>query len=146
MIAGFERAILTDPGVLGTVGLVRDSRLPGVPAWTASAAATYHHAFNDVEGSIGVDGSYTGVSTSLVNASGGLIATRAAYALVNVQAALARGPSTLSLAIHNVGNRHPNLGDVGYNGYAQTSAQGVVLPQVMTLAPLTVALQARRQF
>jgi hypothetical protein len=43
-------------------------------------------------------------------------------------------------------NAKPNLGDVGYLGYAQYDAAGTVIPQVATLQPLTVIAQYKWHF
>ena len=42
----------------------------------------------------------------------------------------------LSLNFHNLDQRQPNLGDIGYIGYAQFNAAGTVEPQVATLQPI----------
>jgi hypothetical protein len=57
-----------------------------------------------------------------------------------------RGQNELSINLHNVFNAKPNLGDIGYIGYAQLNAVGGVIPQVATLQPLTATLQYTRSF
>jgi iron complex outermembrane receptor protein len=47
--------------------------------------------------------------------------------------------------VHNLTNAKPNLGDIGYIGYAQYNSTGVI-PQVATLQPLTVILQYKYNF
>jgi len=47
----------------------------------------------------------------------------------------------MSLNIHNLTNAKPNLGDIGYVGYAQYNSAGTIVPQVATLQPLTVLLR-----
>jgi iron complex outermembrane recepter protein len=54
--------------------------------------------------------------------------------------------SEVSLNVHNLTNAKPNLGDIGYVGYAQFNAAGTVIPQVATLQPLTVILQYKQSF
>jgi hypothetical protein len=54
--------------------------------------------------------------------------------------------SEVSLNFHNLTNAKPNLGDIGYVGYAQYNAAGSVIPQVATLQPLTVILQYKQSF
>jgi hypothetical protein len=49
----------------------------------------------------------------------------------------------LSVNVRNLTNAKPNLGDVGYVGYAQYNSAGTIIPQVATLRPLTVILQYR---
>lgn len=50
--------------------------------------------------------------------------------------------------MHNLTNAKPNLGDIGYVGYAQYQnyAAGTIIPQVATLQPLTVILQYKQSF
>jgi len=52
----------------------------------------------------------------------------------------------LSLNFHNLTNAKPNLGDIGYIGYAQFNPAGIVEPQVATLQPSTVLLQYKNNF
>jgi len=53
----------------------------------------------------------------------------------------------LSLNFHNLTNAKPNLGDIGYVGYAQYEPDRTTpIPQVATLQPLTVLLQYRNNF
>ena len=72
--------------------------------------------------------------------------TRAGFSLVNLRFGVDRGDTEFSLNIHNVFNAKPNLGDIGYIGYAQLNAAGGVIPQVATLQPLTVLLQVSKAF
>ncbi|MBV8496507.1 MAG: hypothetical protein JO361_06985, partial [Gammaproteobacteria bacterium] len=62
-----------------------------------------------------------------------------------------RGPNELSLNVHNLFNAKPNLGDIGYVGYAQfNTASGAFppppIPQAATLQPLTTTLQYTHSF
>jgi iron complex outermembrane receptor protein len=50
----------------------------------------------------------------------------------------------VSLNARNLTNAKPNLGDIGYVGYAQFDSSGRLIPQVATLQPLTVMLQYRK--
>jgi hypothetical protein len=55
-----------------------------------------------------------------------------------------RGSTETSINIRNLTNAKPNLGDIGYVGYAQYNAGGEIIPQVATLPPLTVMLQFQK--
>ncbi len=95
---------------------------------------------------VSADYSYTGDSVSLLNSGGGAFATRPSYSLVNLRLAVVHDDTQVSLNVRNATNAKPNLGDIGYNGYAQYDSQGVVLPMVATLPPLTVMLQYQKNF
>ncbi len=83
---------------------------------------------------------------SLLNSGGlGAFATRPSYSLVDLRFGIKRSDTEISLNIRNLTNAKPNLGDIGYDGYAQFNAQGSVIPQVATLQPLTVLLQYRKE-
>jgi iron complex outermembrane recepter protein len=139
---GYEKTNITDPGYLADAGVPAGSRISGVPAFTASAGAVYTQALSaSTEGFVSADYSYTGNSISLLVGGGGAEPTRAGYSLVNMRFGVDHGLSELALNIHNVFNAKPNLGDIGYVGYAQLNATGGVIPQVATLQPLTVTLQ-----
>ena len=119
---GYEDTKITQPGALGIVGLQVDSRILGTPAWTASVGAVYTRAITgDIEGFVSADYSYTGNSVSLLNGGGGAEATRPGFSLVNLRFGVDRRNSELSLNIHNLSNAKPNLGDIGYLGYANTT-------------------------
>jgi hypothetical protein len=92
------------------------------------------------------DYSYTGNSVALLNSGGGAESTRPAYSLANLRLGIDHEKTELSLNIHNLTNAKPNLGDIGYVGYAQFNAAGTVIPQVATLQPLTVILQYKQGF
>ena len=152
---GYESTAITDPGALGLVGVVPDSRISGVPAWTATAGAVYRHALvGSVDGFVAADYSFTGNSISLLNGGAGATATRPSYSLADLRFGVDRGNSELSLNIHNLTNSKPNLGDIGYVGYAQfqspvfpvtTYPPGTVTPQVATLQPFTITLEFKQQ-
>ena len=145
--AGYEKTDITDPGALGIVGITAGSRILGVPAWTASLGGVYTRPIGSaLDGVISADYSYTGDSVSLLNSGGGAYATRPSYSLVNLKFALEHADTQVSLNVRNVTNAKPNLGDIGYNGYAQYNSQGVVMPMVATLPPLTVILQYQKNF
>ena len=59
---------------------------------------------------------------------------------------VARGLDEISLNVHNLTNAKPNLGDIGYVGYAQYDTTGTIIPQVATLQPLTVLVQYKHNF
>jgi outer membrane receptor protein involved in Fe transport len=145
--AGYEKTDITDPGALGIVGITAGSRILGVPAWTASLGAVYTRPIaSGLDGIVSADYSYTGDSVSLLNSGGGAFATRPSYSLVNLKFAVEHADTQVSLNIRNVTNAKPNLGDIGYNGYAQYNSEGVVMPMVATLPPLTVILQYQKNF
>jgi outer membrane receptor protein involved in Fe transport len=145
--ANYEDTALTDPGALGLVGLKSGSRILGVPAWQLSLGGVYTREITDVlTGFVSADYSFTGNSLSLLNGGSGLEGTRPSYSLVDMKIGADWGKSELSLNIHNLTNEKPNLGDIGYIGYAQFNRAGTVIPQVATLQPLTVTLQYKWNF
>ena len=144
---GYEDTDVTDPGNLSLFGVMPGTRIAGVPAFTASVGAVYtHHLSADVDAFTSADYSYQGNAISLLVGGGGSEATRPGYSLVNMRFGIDRGQSELSLNVHNLFNAKPNLGDIGYIGYAQLNAAGGVIPQVATLQPLTVTLQYTKSF
>jgi iron complex outermembrane recepter protein len=144
---GYENTAITDPGPLASVGVSKDSRVSGVPAFTAFVGGMYTQPLtSEMEGFVSADYSYTGNSTSLLVGGAGSQATRAGFSLVNLRFGVDRGLSEVSLNIHNLFNAKPNLGDIGYVGYAQYNAAGTVIPQVATLQPLTATLQYTKSF
>jgi outer membrane receptor protein involved in Fe transport len=144
---GYEDTDITQPGNLALFGVTPGTRIAGVPAFTASVGGVYTHPLNaDTEGFVSADYSYQGNAVSLLIGGGGAEATRAGFSLVNLRFGIDRGQSELSLNIHNLFNAKPNLGDIGYVGYAQLNAAGSVIPQVATLQPLTATLQYTRSF
>jgi iron complex outermembrane recepter protein len=144
--AGYEKTDITEPGPLSLVGIKPGSRILGTPAWNATVEGSYTRALTDlVDGFVEADYSYTGDSVSLLNSGGlGAFATRPSYSLVDLRFGIKRSDTEISLNIRNLTNAKPNLGDIGYDGYAQFNAQGGVIPQVATLQPLTVLLQYRK--
>jgi iron complex outermembrane receptor protein len=146
--AGYEKTDISAPGALGLVGITSGSRILGTPAWNASAGIVYTQPISEMlEGFLEADYSFTGDSVSLLNSGGlGSFATRPSYSLTNLRVGVKHSDSEVSLNVHNLGNAKPNLGDIGYDGYAQYNAQGGVIPQVATLQPLTVLLQYRKNF
>jgi iron complex outermembrane recepter protein len=144
---GYEDTSITDPGPLASVGVQPDSRISGVPAFTGSAGIVYTHPLNpNMDGFVSADYSYQSNSISLLVGGAGSQATRPGYGLTNLRFGLDRGQSELSLNFHNLFNAKPNLGDIGYVGYAQYNQTGVVIPQVATLQPLTATLQYTKTF
>ena len=139
---GYEKTDITDPGALSFAGVTAGTRVSGVPAFTGSVGGVYTKPLSDsTDGFVSADYSYTGNSISLLVGGGGAEATRAGFSLVNLRFGVAHGLSELALNVHNLFNAKPNLGDIGYIGYAQFNAAGTVIPQVATLQPLTVTLQ-----
>ena len=139
---GYEKTDITEPGALAIVGVLPGSRVLGTPAWNASLGAVYNRPITSrLEGFIEADYSYTGDSMSLLNGGGGALATRPSYSLADLRFGIQRGRSEMSLNIHNLTNAKPNLGDIGYVGYAQYNSAGTIVPQVATLQPLTVLLR-----
>jgi outer membrane receptor protein involved in Fe transport len=144
---GYEHTSISDPGPLGSVGVPQNSRVSGVPAFTAFVGGVYTRPLSsELEGFVSADYSYTGNSISLLVGGAGSQATRPGYSLVNLRFGIDRGLSELSLNIRNLLNSKPNLGDIGYVGYAQYDQAGQVIPQVATLQPLTATLQYTKSF
>jgi outer membrane receptor protein involved in Fe transport len=149
---GYEHSDITDPGNLALVavngpGVQAGSRVSGVPNLTAFAGAVYTRALTaETQGFMTADYSYTGNSISLLVGGAGAVATRPGYSLVNLRFGVDRGPNELSLNFHNLFNAKPNLGDIGYIGYAQLNQAGSPIPQVATLQPLTTTLQYTHSF
>src|SRR3984957_17968342 len=146
--AGYEKTDISSPGELSLVGITAGSRILGTPAWSASAGFVYTQPIADAfDGFLEADYSFTGNSISLLNSGGlGSFATRPSYSLANLRVGVKHADSEVSLNVHNLTNAKPNLGDLGYDGYAQYNAQGGLIPQVATLQPLTVLLQYRKNF
>lgn len=144
---GYEDTDITDPGNLALFGVIPGTRVGGVPAFTASVGGVYTHPLGaDTDGFVSSDYSYQGNSISLLVGGGGNEATRPGFSLVNLRFGIDRGPSELSLNIHNLFNAKPNLGDIGYIGYVQLNAANGIIPQAATLQPLTTTLQYTRSF
>ena len=144
---GYEQTRITDPGALAIVGIAANSRILGTPSWNATVGGDYTRPLTTViDGFIAADYSYTGNSVSLLNGGNGTLATRPAYGLANLRFGVHRGRSEVSLNIHNLTNAKPNLGDIGYVGYAQYNSLGAIVPQVATLQPLTVLLRYRYRY
>jgi len=147
---GYEDTDMTDPGNLALFGVNPGSRVAGVPAFNGSVGLVYSHSLgSDSQGFASADYSYQGNSTSvLVGGSGTAtpVATRAGFGLVNLRFGLDQGDMEYSLNVRNLFSARPNLGDIGYIGYAQYDAGGNVIPQVATLPPLTVMFQVTKSF
>jgi iron complex outermembrane receptor protein len=144
---GYEHTALTDPGALADAGVLPGTRLSGIPTWTATVGAAYHRALSgETSGFVAADYGFTGDSIALLNGGAGTVATRPSYSLLNLRFGWQRRGTELSLNIRNLTNAKPNLGDIGYIGYAQLDAKGLVTPQVATLQPLTVMLEYRQSF
>lgn len=144
---GFEHSYINDPGILSAAGVDVGSPILETPAWTATAGAVYTQPLStQYDGFISADYSYTGNSISLLNGGSGLIGERPPFSLVNARLGVKHEKQELSVNFHNLANAKPNLGDIGYIGYAQFNSAGVVEPQVATLQPFTVILQYRNNF
>jgi outer membrane receptor protein involved in Fe transport len=144
---GYEDTKISDPGNLMLFGVNPGSRVAGVPAFTASVGAVYTHPLSaNLDGFVSADYSYQGNAVSLLVGGGGSEATRPGFSLVNLRFGVDRGPNELSLNIRNLFNAKPNLGDIGYVGYAQLNALGGLIPQAATLQPVTATLQYTRSF
>jgi len=112
-----------------------------------------------LKGILSADYSYTGDSLALLNGGTGAQVTRPAFSLVNLKLGVERGDYEFSLNVHNLLDAKPNLGDLGYVGYAQFVANSAgqvilgpgstypatVIPQVATMQPLTVMLQFQKR-
>jgi iron complex outermembrane recepter protein len=148
---GYEDTKITDPGALGLpgIGVQAGSRILGTPAWNVSVGGVYTQPLTDtIDGFVSADYSYTGNSEALLNGGYGAEATRPSYSLANLRFGVDHEKSEFSLNIHNLTNAKPNLGDIGYVGYAQYQnyAAGTIIPQVATLQPLTVIFQYKQSF
>ncbi|HEY2661605.1 MAG TPA: TonB-dependent receptor [Caulobacteraceae bacterium] len=145
---GYESTDITNPGALAEVGIKKGSRILGTPAWSVTVGAAYTHTlFGDYDGFASADYSYTGDSVSLLNGGSGTESTRPAYALVNGRFGVRWNGQELAVNLKNLTNAKPNLGDIGYVGYAQfNTTTGSVIPQVATLQPMTVSLQYKKTF
>ncbi len=145
--AGYERTSITEPGALASAGVLAGSRISGVPTWTATVGAAYHRVLSgETAGFVAAEYSYTGDSISLLNGGDQSVATRPSYSLLNLRFGLDRRSTEVSINIRNLTNARPNLGDIGYIGYAQHDANDGVIPQVSTLQPLTVVMELRQSF
>jgi len=145
MGAGYEKTDVTRPGALIYAGVEPGSRIAGTPAFNASAGAAYTRDLTDsIQGFVSADYSYTGNSISFLVGGNGEQAMRPGFGLTNLRFGVDVGKSEFSLNIHNLTNEKPNLGDIGYVGYAQYTSTGSIIPQVATLQPLTVMLQYRK--
>jgi iron complex outermembrane receptor protein len=147
--AGYEKTKITEPGALAIVGVQSGTRILGTPAWTVSLGGVYTQPLtSSIDGFVSADYSYTGDSVALLNGGYGAEATRPAYSLANARLGINLNQSEVSLNVHNLTNAKPNLGDIGYVGYAQYQnyAAGTIIPQVATLQPLTVILQYKQSF
>jgi iron complex outermembrane recepter protein len=142
---GYEKTQVTTPGPLSIVGVNPDSRVAGTPAWNLSVGGVYNWPISaTLDGFTSIDYSYTGNSISILNGGGGAQATRPAYSILNLRVGANFGESEVSLNIKNATNAKPNLGDIGYVGYAQYNAAGTVIPMVATMQPRTIMLQYRK--
>ncbi|HEX8754799.1 MAG TPA: TonB-dependent receptor [Steroidobacteraceae bacterium] len=145
--AGYEKTDMADPGALLYGGVQPGSRLPGVPKFNVTVGGVYTRELgSDLDGFISADYSYIGNAIAPVVSGGGAEATRPGYSLANLRLGVDVGRSEISLNIHNLTNAKPNLGDIGYVGYAQFDSSGGVVPNVATLPTTTVLLQYRRSF
>jgi iron complex outermembrane recepter protein len=143
--AGYEHTKITDPGALRFAGVATDSRIFGTPAFNLSLGGVYTHPVSDtMDGFVALDYSFTGNSVSLLNSGFGAQSTRPSYTIVNLRFGVDFQQSEVSLNIRNLTNEKPNLGDIGYVGYAQFNSAGNLIPQVATLQPLTILLQYRK--
>jgi outer membrane receptor protein involved in Fe transport len=160
LTGGWEHTDIDNPGPLGDpgIGVLEGSQVPGVPTWNASVGLAYTQPLSGtLKGIISADYSYTGNSLAVLNGGAGDQVTRPAFSLVNLKFGVERDAYELSLNVHNLLNTKPNLGDLGYVGYAQFVANAAgqvtyngaglptVIPQVATMQPLTVMLQFQKR-
>jgi iron complex outermembrane receptor protein len=149
--AGYEKTDITDPGALGLpgIGIQSGSRILDTPAWNLSLGGVYTVPLtSSIDGFVSADFSHTGNSVALLNGGYGAESTRPGYSLANLRLGINHEKSEVSLNVHNLTNAKPNLGDIGYVGYAQYQnyALGTIIPQVATLQPLTLILQYKQSF
>jgi iron complex outermembrane recepter protein len=142
MGAGYEKTDMTQPGALIYAGVEPGSRIAGTPAFNASLGGVYTRQITGtIQGFASADYSYVGNSVSIIVGGAGAEATRPGYSLVNMRLGIDFGKSELSLNVRNLTDAKPNLGDIGYVGYAQYNSAGGVIPQVATLPTTTVMVQ-----
>ncbi len=79
-------------------------------------------------------------------ATAGAMAARPSCSLVDARIGIDWDTSELSLNGSNLTNAKPNLGDIGYVGYAQYTQAGTIIPQVATLRPVTFIVEYTRSF
>jgi iron complex outermembrane recepter protein len=143
--AGYQDTRVSDPGNLSWSGVSTGNRLAGIPRWTGSLSAD-HEWWLAGGRSIFAAADYnrTASSTSPLNAGGGTSIARSGYAIANARVGLRQDNWELAVNVRNLGNERPNLGDIGYNGYAQfgTGAfAGGLIPVVATMPPLTALVE-----
>ncbi len=150
---GYESTSIVNPGALAHAGITAGQEIPAVPVWTATLGAFYTRPINGaLDGFAAADYSYTGNSIALLNGGlnsdgHGLFGSRAPYSLANLHFGVRHEKQELSLNFHNLGNAKPNLGDIGYVGYAQFEPDyKTPIPQVATLQPFTVLIQYKNNF
>jgi iron complex outermembrane recepter protein len=146
---GYEHTALTDPGNMALLapGITPGQRISGTPDVTLTLGSDYRAPIgHGMEGFIGADYSYTGNETRILNGGSGTLATSPSYNLVNARIGVAWAKTELSLNANNLTGARPNLGDIGYVGYAQFSAGGSVIPQVATMPPMTVTIKFKQSF
>lgn len=139
---GYQDAHITQPGASGQAA---GARVYQTARWTWSAAGLYRRPITgSLDGLASLDISYVGDSVSN-NSGGGLTLVRRPYALINARVGVSWGRSELTLNVRNLTNERPNLGDIGYLGYAQRDSLSPDLPnpQVVTIPPTTASIQYR---
>lgn len=144
---GYNDAKITERGLpsLPAAG----TRVPIVPQWTGNFSTSYSRLIGaGLTGFVSGDVSYTGDSLSYRNTIS-YPATRAAYTLVNASFGVRWDRAELSIYGANLGNKHPNLGDLyatGVVAHTSLAPEAPILPRVATLQPLTVGIQFRQGF
>jgi iron complex outermembrane receptor protein len=141
---GYEYGRVTK---MGDTGQAVGSPIFQVPQWTASLGAVYSHELDAaLKGFLSFDWSYSGSSLS-ANSGASLSLVRPAYSLIDAGAGLQWGPSRAELAVSNLTNEKPNLGDITYIGYGRyVPGTSTPIPQVATLPPRTWTLRFRRDW
>jgi outer membrane receptor protein involved in Fe transport len=143
---GYQETKITEQGITGQPS---GSRIYHTPKWTATIGSVYSTAINErLKGFVAADYSYTGDSISS-NAEPGINLVRESYDLINARIGTSWGNSELSLNGRNLGNSRPNLGDIGYIGYARYDTSGgakTPIPQVATLPPRSFMIKFAQNF
>jgi outer membrane receptor for monomeric catechols len=115
-----------------------------VPKNTASLAFSYRwFVLPQLSATLTADYSYVGSSLS-VNSGPTLPLSRPAYEIANLRLAFGTAKSELALYGRNLLNNKANLGDLGFDGYSQSTVlngQVVPYPRVVTLRPLQFGAQ-----
>jgi iron complex outermembrane receptor protein len=134
---GYDDAKITEQG--------RSNQIPGtevheVPKITATAAGTYTRALSStVDGFVSGDLSYVGSSVSAVSSLTSPL-VRPSYRILNLRIGVNHDHDEFSIFADNITDERANLGDINPLSYARYK-NGIILPRVAVLRPLTLGLR-----